>query len=285
MTPSVGVERVTWNHRARRQARLTRLGPRRTSTGTLRRIAVPLFTWDPCRLSSLLSRLCPPSEDQIAPDVPKPFLQLLATNSYDHVTTFDENDVLLRLQPLSSIPCFPWDTEAEWRRALANPAVARQYLDVVHEMRRRGSLDVEDTLAKNVHLPDRDCVARPLGSMYRAVDLPPMLGERETTALVHPDVLAHPLLKSKAWMPATFRVIDIKSSLIGVTVCNSIPRETHRGPARVASISSLVSRNACGIFAGVELRPGPGAPSGRSRCGTPTMTSRTSSAGCRASSP
>ena len=28
-------------------------------------------------------------------------------------------------------------------------------------------------------------------------------------------------------------VIDIKSSLVGVTVCNSIPRETHRGPARV----------------------------------------------------
>ena len=194
--------------RRRRRPRSTTLGPRRTSTGTLRRIAVPLFTWDPCHLSPLLSRLCPPSEDQIASDVPTPFLQLLASNSYDDVITFDENDVLMRLQPLSSIPHFPWNTDAEWRRALGNPAVARRHLDVVYQMRRRGSLHKEDTLTKNVHLPDRDSVARPLRGMYRAVDLPPALGGHETTALVHPDILAHPLLKAKAWMPARFTLDD-----------------------------------------------------------------------------
>ena len=208
--------------RPRRQARHTRLGPRRTSTGTLRRIALPLFTWDPRRLSPLLSHLCSPSEDQIAVDVPSPLLRLLASNSYDHVVTFDEKDALMRLQPLSSIPYFPWDTDAEWRRALADPVVAKQYLDVAYQVRRRGPLEDEATLVSTAHLPDRDCVARPLGTMYRAVDLPPALRGREIAPLVHPDVLAHPLFKVKDWMPAYFTLEDYldKSDLPSASVAD-----------------------------------------------------------------
>ena len=208
--------------RPRRQARLTRLGPRRTNTGTLRRIALPLFTWDTGRLSPLLSQLCSPSEDQIAADVPSPLLRLLASNSYDHIITFDEKAVLMRLRPLSSIPFFPWGAEAEWRRAFANPAVAKQYLDVVYQTRRRKSLDDEDTLIRTAYLPDRDCVARPLGSMYRAVDLPPALSRHESAPVLHHDVLAHPIFKVKEWKPANFTLADYldKSDLSSASVAD-----------------------------------------------------------------
>ena len=109
------------------------LGPRRNPSGGMKSILVPAFTWDEERLSPVLSELCPESEDQIDKSVPPAVLRCLAKNRFiDPLITFDENDVIARLQYQEEDCIFRWKDESEWKSSISSAATARKYLDVAY---------------------------------------------------------------------------------------------------------------------------------------------------------
>ena len=194
------VSRVS--NRSRRLA----LGPRRESTGSLRRIVLPMFTWNQERISPLLSQICPSEEDQIDNNVPDPILRCLV--GMDGVMTFDENDVIERLQPKLTANWFPWKDEAEWQTVLGNPSIAKIYLDVLYATILRNKLQSESKVRENIYLPDDGYIARPLVEMFSGVGLPPNLGQREHVPLLHLDLQGHRVLKKRAWKPKPFELED-----------------------------------------------------------------------------
>ena len=200
-------DRVRASNRPKRLA----LGPRKTSDGTLRRVVLPMFTWDRQRISDLLSDVCPHGEDQIDRTVPSPILSYLGENCYSPndgfdglVTTFDEDDAIERMQPQEEAEHFPWKNESEWQAALGNASVARTYLDVAYRTFYERGEAIESEVIENAYLPDAGSTARPLAEMFSAVNLPPDLGQRRYVPIVHPELRDHRLLKRKAWRPKPF---------------------------------------------------------------------------------
>lgn len=184
----------------------TALGPRRTSSGTIRRIVLPMFTWDEERISPILSEICPSEEDQIDKNVPGPILRCL--DGMEDVITFDENHVVERIQPKLTAEWFPWSDESEWQAALGNPSTAKSYLDVLWLTISRGGLQSDAEIIGNTYLPDENAHARPLIEMFSAVGLPPNLRQREYAPILHPGLQDHRLLKKPAWKPKPFGLDD-----------------------------------------------------------------------------
>ncbi len=180
------------------------LGPRRRSRGSMRRIVLPMLEWDQEQVSKRLSEICPNAEDQIDPAIPAPILSLLACHRSADLTTFDQNDVIERLQPQIQTKYFPWETEAEWKESLGNPSIAKKYMDVTYETIQYDGVNAEQGVVQNTYLPDANSTARPLSKMYRAVNLPPNLGGEDYAPILHPDIRNHPLLKRQAWKRPTF---------------------------------------------------------------------------------
>ena len=184
----------------------TALGPRRTSSGTLRRIVLPMFTWDAERISPILSEICPSEEDQIDKNVPGPILSCLV--DMEDTITFDEQDVIARIQPKLTAKWFPWSDESEWQAALGNPSTAKIHLDVLWLTISRSGLQSESEVIDNTYLPDENAHARPLIEMFSAVGLPPNLEQREYAPLLHPALQGHRVLKKPAWKPKPFGLDD-----------------------------------------------------------------------------
>ena len=182
------------------------LGPRKTSAGPLRRVVLPMFTWDQERVAPLLSEICPSEEDQIDKTVPGPILSCLVGKA--DVITFDENDVVGRIQPKLETEWFPWNDESEWQTVLSNPSVANVYLDVLYEAIQKRKLESESEVIENVYLPDEVSRVQPLAGMFSAVNLPPNLGQQEHVPLLHPELQGHRLLRRRAWKPKPFRLDD-----------------------------------------------------------------------------
>ena len=195
------------------------LGPRQTSAGTLRRVVLPMFTWNHEQISPLLSELCPNDEDQIDRTVPSPILSYLGKSCYlpgngcdGLVTTFDEYDVIQRLQPQLNAEHFPWKDESEWQAVLGSPSVAKIYLDVAYETIQTRRKESESEVIENTYLPDESSKARPLAEMFSAMNLPPNLGQREYVPILHSKLQGHRLLKRKAWKPKPFTLDDYLDS-------------------------------------------------------------------------
>ena len=192
--------------RASNRSRRLTLGPRRTSADTLRRVVLPMFTWNQEQISPLLSEICPNEEDQIDKNVPGPILKCL--DGMEDIITFDENDVVERLQPELMVNYFPWKDEPEWQTVLGNPSIAKSYLDVLWLTILRNGLESESEVIENTYLPDEGSNARPLTSMFSAVNLPPNLGQQKYVPLLHPELHSHCLLRRRAWKPKPFKLDD-----------------------------------------------------------------------------
>ena len=182
------------------------LGPRRIR-GDIRRIIFPTFTWENNRIDPILSALCPQSDDQIDPAIPQPILDCLPLDKGHGLITFDENDVVERLQPCTKANYFPWNGDAEWETALSNLSMAKKYLDVVYETRKQGELTSEEVIQQNAYLPDKNLKVMPLSKMFNAVKLPSDLGDVRV-CILHPEIQGHPLLRSLKWKPKPFTLDD-----------------------------------------------------------------------------
>ena len=187
-----------------KRGRRVALGPRRHTGGGSLRVVLPMFTWEEERISPVLAAVCPSYEDQIDPAVPAPILAYLVSRDcsgeHDEFITFDEEDVLGRLQPLLGTNFFPWRDNADWEDSLSKAAVAERYLDVVFEVTQRGRMESEEDLALNAYLPDHDSIPRPFAEMYRAVNVPRrLLRQSASIPLLHSALQDHRLLKRQAW--------------------------------------------------------------------------------------
>ena len=202
--------------RASTRPRRVQLGPRKTSSGDLRRVVLPMFTWDRERISPHLSEICPDDEDQIDRTVPSPILSYLGRNCYQRndgfdglVTTFDEHDAIQRLQPRNGpAQYFPWKSESEWQAALGNPSVARTYMDVAYKAIEEDELESGSEAPENTYLPDERCIAQPLEGMFNAVNLPSKFEGQQYVPILHRELQDHLLLKKRAWKPRSFTLDD-----------------------------------------------------------------------------
>ena len=204
---SPGRTRSASSRSSQRVSRRILLGPRRSSEDWGHTVVLPMFTWDDEHISPILSDICPASMDKIHRSVPGHILRILKQGD-DETITFDEKDAIQRLQPETQAKHFPWDSEAEWRKALGDVSVAKKYLDVVYETKQQGHLDSEGEIAENVYLPDEHSEPLPLRTMHSAVDLPPNLPAHESVPILHRKLQAHSLLKPRAWKPSSFKIDD-----------------------------------------------------------------------------
>ena len=205
--------------RATKRSKRLALGPRKRSGDGLRRIILPMFTWDRQSVSPRLSKICPSDEDQIDRTVPSAILHCLSEGSYspnigfsDLIITFDEDDVIQRLQPRLEAKYFPWKNESEWQTALGNPLVSSIYLDVAYEAIHRGVMESESEVRQNTYLTDERSMAQPLVELFSTVHLPPSLGAQQHVPILHPKLGDHRLLRRRAWKPKAFTLDDYLDS-------------------------------------------------------------------------
>ena len=197
--------------RATKRSKRIALGPRGTSRDGLRRIVLPMYTWDRNSVSPLLSKICPSEEDQIDRAVPSVILSCLSECSYstdakfsDIPITFDENDVIERLQPRIEAQFFPWKDESDWRKTLGDPSICSTYLDVAYETIANGKMESELDVLQKTYVADERSMAQPLAELFGAVRLPPNLGVADHVPILHPKLLDHRLLRKPAWKPKLF---------------------------------------------------------------------------------
>lgn len=112
-----------------------------------RKFVIPCFTWQKRRISPLLAKLCPPNERQLHPKTPEFIVEILAAaaandtgHPHSYYTTFDENDVMTRLQP-GKDGFFPWDSEESWNKELSNTDRVQLYLSVIAKAAEVNELD------------------------------------------------------------------------------------------------------------------------------------------------
>lgn len=185
------------------------LGPRRNPSGGTKRILVPAFTWDGERVSPLLSDLCPDREDQIDKSVPPAVIRYLATNHFSgSIISFDEKDVVDRLQHKREDCTFPWKDTSEWRSCISNAPAARKYLDVAYLAIQNRELDSEEKVIQNVYLPDLNSVLRPLCELHSGMILPSGLQNEHVGPILHHSLVDHRLLRRQAWKPRPFTIDD-----------------------------------------------------------------------------
>ena len=186
------------------------LGPNMTTGGTLRRVVLPMFSWDQERISPLLSAICPSDEAQIDVTVPGAILHYLANRSnngdYGEVITFDETDAIERLQPHIEANWFPWTNESEWQTRLSSPSTAEIYMDILYETIQANQLESESKIKDNIYAR-RTRNGKAAAEMFSAVNLPPNILQEEYVHLLHPR-LQHRLLKKKVWKPKPYRLED-----------------------------------------------------------------------------
>ena len=192
-------------HRRRRAF----LGPRRNPSGGTKEILVPTFTWDGERWSSVLSELCPEGADQIDKSVPPTVLSYVAkARPLESMVTFDEQDVIDRLQNKREDCVFPWKDESEWRSSIGNVATVRKFLDVAYLTTQNGKLEGEEQVIDNVHLPDSNSELRPLRELHSGVKLPAGLQKQHVGPILHDSLGDHRLLRRPAWKPKPFTIDD-----------------------------------------------------------------------------
>ena len=184
------------------------LGPKKRANGEVRRVVLPMFTWEDGSISQQLSFICPHTEDQIDPTIPSEILRSLQENISGSLITFDEDDAIQRLQPQSDAKYFPWRSDGDWQAALSNTLITRKYLDVVLDAIQNNKLPQERSIAQNAYLPDSRSVVRPLAEMHSGVNLPEALQERAKIHFLHSDLAGHPVFKRAAWKPARFTLAD-----------------------------------------------------------------------------
>ena len=212
--PILGDKPMT--HRGKKRPRnkklktTVRFGPRKITEGGIRRIVLPMFTWGKNEISPLLSQLCPSNEDQIDPLVPSPILGLLGSEDFgDSHITFDETDVIARLQPMYEADYFPWNNDGEWTRELGNPNIICLYLDVLTAIYEHGSvIENLDSFLENAYLPDTTSTPIPVKKLYAGINIPSDLPIEDIPHMLHPTISNHRIFRKAGWKRPRFTFSD-----------------------------------------------------------------------------
>jgi len=183
-----------------------RFGPRKTANGEIHRIVLPMYTWNNNTISRLLSQLCPSDEDQIDPLVPSPILSLLESEDFGgNFITFDETDVIARLQPTCETKYFPWNNDDEWKRELGDPNIIHLYLDILMAIYEHDpDNECFGSLLENAYLPDITSTPAPISELYAGINLPSDLPVEDMPPILHPSISSHRIFRKVAWRRPSF---------------------------------------------------------------------------------
>lgn len=189
----------------KRSDRTVRLfGPRVDKQGNVRRVLVPVLTWE-SQISEALTHLCPVHQDVIHPDVPSPIVARLAQGAYKGwetaYVTFNEHDVAQRwmADPKAS---FPWDADTDWREEFSNPSRTQEYMDII--FRAIGNDSFRDdalikALQREARVPDSKRVPRQVATLYTGYDLPDNFPLTIAIPVLHSELSKHRLWSKKEW--------------------------------------------------------------------------------------
>lgn len=188
------------NTRSKRQ-----FGPQKGEDGEIRPVVVSSYTWAPQKIEPLLQFLCPQELDQIDPHIPNEIVALLADSDFPgwsatHVT-FNENDVLERMQPAHQKPYFKWNSEQEWQRRLGDNKFSYRCLDVLAAICDKKEIAAQEIhgLRARIFLPDGKGIPRPMHTLFVGNEMPPALGILGIPPLLNKEIAAHPLLRRRPW--------------------------------------------------------------------------------------
>jgi|RhiMetdeSRZDD1v2_1073273.scaffolds.fasta_scaffold21955_7 hypothetical protein len=178
-------------------------GPRVDKHGNIRRVLVPVLTWE-SKISEDLTSLCPVQQDIMHPDVPEPIVARLIQKACKGwataYVTFDEHDVAQRWMA-DPKAYFPWDADADWQAEFSDPSRTREYVDIVFRATGNDSLDdaIIEALQGEARVPDSKRVPRPLADLYAGYNLPHNLPLTIDIPVLHPALSTHRLWRKEGW--------------------------------------------------------------------------------------
>ncbi|MEO3430708.1 HNH endonuclease signature motif containing protein [Pelagibius sp. CAU 1746] len=176
--------------------------PKRTAEPRKYRFILPVLTWERAAISPPLALVSPRDERQLDPRIHPAVIELLSdghTEGFqDEFVTFDENDVLDRVQGEGNeffAACPAPDRE------FAQPVLARAYLDVIAAAINQGKCDsdTETALLQSLLLPDIHGKAMPFQKLHSSAALPADVPGLSLPPLLHQDLATHPLLSRSKW--------------------------------------------------------------------------------------
>jgi hypothetical protein len=185
-----------------------------------RAFIIPAFSWDYSKVSARLAELAPPDYVQLDPNCPAAVVETLVDALYTDgpeldYTTFNEEDVIQRLQPEDDDGSFPWESENQWRAHLSHADHVRKYLDIVQLALRKGKVTPAeiDSLRENGRLPDLDGEIAAWDHLHRASEGMQAVPGVEVPRQVHPMLENHPILRRGKLALRPFRLDEF---LIGL---------------------------------------------------------------------
>ncbi len=187
----------------------TRGRPTRHKRGTV--LLVPAFDEDQASWSPLLAQVAPEHLPILDPKTPPSLVALLASGSCegwkDNHLRFDARDVIDRLERVDA-EFFPWRSDAEWRRALGDPAIARAHLDALHSY-LAGCKPADRPSGAATHLPDGQGGLHQLSTLKKGAAIPTELLELDVPPVVDPTLRGHAVFKLEGWKLDSFVLRDL----------------------------------------------------------------------------
>jgi hypothetical protein len=179
------------------------------------RFIIPAPTWASEKFNRALSIVSPRSELQLDPRTPPAIAELLTdqqTSGFGKVfVTFDQEDAFGRLTDggngyFSALSA----PESE----LAQPFVARAYLDLIHAALGNESCgnDTQDAVQNAVLLPELSGKPVPFRQLHSGAVLPSDVPALTFPPILHPALAGHPLFKRRNWHRPRYTMADFLES-------------------------------------------------------------------------
>lgn len=175
-------------------------------------LVVPSYEHSKSGWSPLLARVVPEYLPVLDPKTPTNLVELLASRQCEgseetHIR-FDGKDVVDRMEQVGA-QYFPWRSDAEWRRTLGDPVVAREHLDAIEPYLRAFDGTAERPEGAAVHLPDCDGAIHPLHAMKKGAALPTALLELDVPPIIDPALRDHKVLRFDGWKLLPYELRDL----------------------------------------------------------------------------
>lgn len=174
-------------------------------------LIVPVYEEDRSTWSSLLARIAPEHLPILDPNTPSALVGLLASGECagwnDNHLRFDATDVLDRLERVGA-EYFAWRSDAERRRTLGDPSVAKAHLDALQPYLTTCK-PADRPSGAAVQLPDGERTLHPLSDLKKGAAIPTELLELDVPPVINATLRGHPVFNLEGWKLDGFNLRDL----------------------------------------------------------------------------